>query len=89
LSAYALTNWEQGAMPIDWLLNALSMIKEEKNIVGMDITGEYSPITIKNPIKRFLSLIDHPKQITAQVEPSEIVSVNETTNLKILNSILK
>ncbi|MCK9614491.1 MAG: hypothetical protein M0R48_03185 [Candidatus Omnitrophica bacterium] len=88
-SAYALTNWEQGSVPIDWLLNALSIIKEEKNVVGMDITGEYSPIMIKNPLKRFLSSLDHPKQTAEEIEPSKIVSVNETTNLKILDLFLK
>lgn len=88
-SAYALTNWEQGSVSIDWLSSALSIIKEEKKIVGMDITGEYSPIVIKNPIKRFLSSLDHPKQTAEEVNPSEIVSVNETTNLKILQLLLK
>jgi len=88
-SAYALTNWEQGSVSLDWLLSALSIIKKEKKIVGMDITGEYSPIVIKNPIKRFISLLDHPKQTAETVAPSTVVSVNEATNLKILDLLLK
>jgi arginase family enzyme len=88
-SAYAVTNWEQGSIPIDWLLNALSIIKEEKKIVGMDITGEYSPVMIKNPIKRFLSSLDHPKQTAETITPSKTVSINEATNLKILELFLK
>jgi hypothetical protein len=87
--AYALTNWEEGLMSIGWLINALAVIKEEKNVVGMDITGEHSPIVIKSPIKRFLSSIDHPKQTAEEIEPSKIASVNEATNLKILDLFLK
>lgn len=85
LKEYALTNWEEGVISLSWLISALSLIKKEKNIVGMDITGEYSQILIKNPIKRFLSAIDHPKQTAQVIEPSKIVSVNEATNLKILD----
>lgn len=88
-NSYALTNWESGLLSIDWLLNALLIIKEEKNIVGMDITGEYSPIIIKNPIKRFISSLDHPKQTAEMIAPSKIVSINEATNLKILDLFLK
>lgn len=89
LNAYALTNWEEGLLPLDWLINALSIVKEEKNIIGMDITGEYSPVIIKNPIKNFLSSIDHPKQTAEKITPSKIVSLNEATNLKILDLFLK
>jgi len=88
-NAYAVTNWEQGTMSVDWLSSALSIIKEEKRIIGMDITGEYSPIVIKNPVKRFLSSLDHPKQAAETVEPSKIISINEATNLKILELFLK
>ena len=87
--AWALTNWEEGQMPIGWMTSALSVIKEEKNVVGMDITGEYSPIVIKNPFKRFISSIDHSEQTAEGVELSKITSVNEAANLKILDLFLK
>lgn len=89
MKQYALTNWEEGLLPLEWLLKALSAIKSQKNIVGMDITGEYSPILIKNPLKKFLSFFDHPKQAAKSVEYSEIISTNETTNLKILELFSK
>ena len=54
----------------------------------MDITGEYSPIIINNALKRFLSSIDHPKQPAEDIAPSEIISLNEETNLKILEAVL-
>jgi arginase family enzyme len=82
---YALTNWEEGAMSLDDLLVMLKLIKEKTNIVGVDITGDYSDISIKSIIKRLASHIDHPKHIKAQaLTESVITSVNEETNLKIL-----
>ncbi|MDD4954813.1 MAG: arginase family protein [Candidatus Omnitrophica bacterium] len=88
-SEFALTNWEEGGVSLEWLLAALTIIKQEKNIIGMDITGEYSPIELKNPLKIFLSSLDHPKQPAKDVSAGKISAVNEATNLKILDLFLK
>src|SRR3546814_3747340 len=40
---YAATNWDQGGMPLDFLLQAIVEIGKSHRIVGVDICGEYAP----------------------------------------------
>lgn len=49
-AAYAATNWEEGQMPLDELLLMLRMIKEEKEIIGADIVGDYCPSGNETPL---------------------------------------
>jgi hypothetical protein len=84
----AFTNWEAGLINLDWLLGALKIIKKRKNIVGLDITGEYSRPVLKGRMKNLFSRLDHPKQDILSPEPPGINSLNESTNLKILDLFL-
>jgi arginase family enzyme len=82
----ALTNWEEGKLSLDQLLMMLRIIKEKLDIVGLDITGDYSKISVSGIIKGVVSRLDHPKEIKANKFPQALVtSINETTNLKILD----
>lgn len=85
---YALTNWEEGKFSLDELLLLLKLIKENLDIVGLDISGDYSPVSVKGVIKKIASYLDHPKKIKAATLPEPIVtSINEETNLKILEAL--
>lgn len=85
---YAVTNWEEGKLCLEELLSILRMIKENLNIVGMDICGDYSEIRINGAMKRIASYWDHPKDKTVMQIPAEIITaINEETNLKILETI--
>jgi hypothetical protein len=82
---YSLTNWEEGRFSLDELLLFLKLIKENLDIVGLDITGDYSPISLKGTFKKIASYLDHPKGIKANALPESLVTeINENTNLKIL-----
>lgn len=86
---YAVTNWEEGMFSLDELVTALKLIKEKADIIGADITGEYSAIKIKNRFKRTLSYLDHPKKTLAGGHTAEEINrINERTNLKILEAII-
>ena len=85
---YAVTNWEPGVLGLDWLLDALEVLKSEANIVGMDITGDYSPIVADSVIKKLCTKIDHPGQPEGRISLDEINRINEATNLKILELFL-
>lgn len=85
---FALTNWEEGMFSLDELLFMLKVIKEELEIVGVDIVGEYSPISADTKLKKLISDFDHPKDIPANGIPEAIITVrNEEANLKILNTL--
>ncbi len=82
---YALTNWEEGHLSLDELLLILKLIKENLDIVGADIVGDYSKICIKSKFKSICSYFDHPKAQTANKLPESVIAaINEETNLKIL-----
>jgi arginase family enzyme len=82
---YALTNWEEGKFSLEEILRLLKLIKQNLDIAGLDITGDYSPIAVKGIFKKITSHLDHPKDIKANTLPeSFITALNEETNLKIL-----
>jgi arginase family enzyme len=84
----ALTNWEEGKLAIEQLLLMLRLIKENLNIAGMDITGDYSRVRFSGKIKGIFSRLDHPREVQADKIPEEeITRINEFTNMKILETI--
>ena len=85
---HALTNWEEGKFSLEELLSMLKAINENKDIAGLDIVGDYSKVAIKSMVKRASSYLDHPRNIKAlALDESLITSVNEHTNLKILEAL--
>lgn len=81
----ALTNWDQGSMPLECLLTMLRMIRDNCDIVGMDITGDYSPVRVDGAFKRAVLWLSHPEKISAsRFAGPRINTVNEETNLRIL-----
>ena len=87
-SEAALTNWDQGEMPLNHLLAILKIIKDNCDIVGMDITGDYSPVKTESAFKSAMLRLNHPKKTEAlKFAASDITALNERTNLKILELI--
>jgi hypothetical protein len=86
---YALTNWEEGAIHLHELTAALSWIKNNLDIVGLDITGEYSKPKIKGIVKNICSRFDHPRDYSAKDKfPQLIEDTNEHTNIRLLEALL-
>ena len=56
----ALTNWDQGQMPLAALLAMLHAAGQRKRVLGADICGEYSPPRHANWLKRIESRMDQP-----------------------------
>ncbi len=85
-AAHALTNWEEGCLGLDELLLMLRVIRENMEIVGLDIAGEYSVPVLAARFKSLCSRLDHPAAFSAAAKPeARIDSVNEQTNLELLN----
>lgn len=86
---YSLTNWEEGYFELEDLLLMLKFIKENTEIVGLDITGDYSTVKTQGYIRTMITNIDHPRHFSAKdKDQSQIDSVNEATNIKILELLL-
>jgi len=88
-SDYALTNWEEGRFSLDELLLMLKVIKKNLDIVGLDITGEYSLPQVTGIRRAIISRFDHPRAFSARNKSPELINkVNEETNMKILELLL-
>lgn len=85
---YALTNWEEGFLHLDQLLIMLKLMRQNLDIIGLDVAGDYSAIKISDKIKALISRFDHPKEFTANNCSLDFIrSVNEQANLAILQAI--
>jgi hypothetical protein len=85
----AVTNWEPGLISLQWLLEALKILRDNTNIVGMDIVGDYSPVRTSSRLREFLVNWDHPEQLAETMDESKISEINDGTNMKILNLFLR
>ena len=85
---YALTNWEEGFLRLEQLLAMLRLIRENLDIIGLDVTGDYSQPHFPGIIKAAVSKIDHPKKASSDNHSADSVSsINEQTNLLLLQEI--
>ncbi|MFA5094569.1 MAG: hypothetical protein WC512_04925 [Candidatus Omnitrophota bacterium] len=88
-SDFALTNWEEGYFGLDELLLMLKFIKENTEIAGLDITGEYSPVKAEGFVRTAAIDIDHPRAFSARGKSAELIDrINEETNMRILELLL-
>jgi hypothetical protein len=82
---YALTNWEEGMLSLKELLWMLKLIMDHVDLIGLDIVGDYSEISVNGKLKKFISYLDHPDDLKAKYLSDAFVNeINERTNLSIL-----
>lgn len=85
---FSLTNWEEGLLSLEQLLAMLRLMRENLDIVGLDITGDYSIPEVSGKVKAFICRFDHPKDFSARNCSADLIrSVNEQANLAILQEI--
>lgn len=60
--ADAATNWDQGALPLEHLLAAIEHLAEAREIVGVDICGDWSKPRFSDPFRAALAWFDHPRR---------------------------
>lgn len=82
--ADAITNWDQGQMPLDAVLQVIEHIGTRKRIIGADICGEYSPAQHRNWFKRFEARSDQPQR---HLPDATSLQRNERTNRRLLATI--
>lgn len=57
----AVTNWNQGEMRLDHILEALGALAARRCVVGLDVCGEYAPPRFDGLGKRLLARFDQPR----------------------------
>ncbi|MGH8233819.1 MAG: hypothetical protein ACREPU_06450 [Rhodanobacteraceae bacterium] len=80
----ALTNWDQGRMPLAALLAILQATGDRKRILGADICGEYSPPRHSNWLKRVESRMDQPARTTTNRQQ---IDDNMRTDLELARAL--
>ncbi len=84
-----LSNWESGRMNLATVLQIIDAIGKEKNIIGMDVTGEYSTPVYEHILKKVFAGIARPKDYSARNKSlPEIDAINEDVNIRIATALL-
>lgn len=78
----AVTNWDQGGLPLGHLLAALRRVAAARRVVGVDICGEYAPPRHDNPLKAIEARLDQPARPAAAD-----LAVNDRTNEALLAAL--
>ncbi|HTH16232.1 MAG TPA: hypothetical protein VL974_06235 [Magnetospirillum sp.] len=77
----AVTNWDQGEMPLSALEEAVRLLAGRRRIIGVDVCGEYSPPAFASPLKRIAAWLDHPR--SSSPVPADLQR-NAATNQRLL-----
>ncbi|WP_448956117.1 arginase family protein [Labrys neptuniae] len=75
----AVTNWDQGGLPLQRLIEAIRRLTANFTVVGADICGEYAPIRHRNPFKLIESRLDQPR-----IDKVPDLAVNAETNERLI-----
>ena len=77
----AVTNWDQGALPLDYVIKAIGRLAARFKIVGADICGEYAPARYLNPLKYVEARLDQPRR-----PKNPALDVNSRTNERLIST---
>ena len=83
VSSAAISNWDAGELELDDVCAAIERLGREREIVGADVTGEWSVGAPASPIFRAVSRADHP---TLPTPSATDLRRNQDTNLRLLEA---
>jgi Arginase family len=79
----AITNWEQGTLPLEAVTASIDAIRRTHDIIGADTVGDYSPPTFVSPLKWIGSFLDRPANAWRLTANANANTVNAAANVKI------
>ena len=79
----AITNWEQGTLPLETVTACIASICAAHSIVGADTVGDYSPPVFASPLKWIGSMLDRPANALQLQTNVKANAVNSAANVKI------
>ena len=83
----AVTNWEQGTLPLATVSNCIQIIVKHHNIVAADTVGDYSPPVFASPLKWLGSLLDRPANALRMNAQLQANKVNAMANIKLATAL--
>jgi hypothetical protein len=79
-SGDAVTNWDQGGLPLPRLAAILAAVADRHRLVGIDVCGDWSAPRMRDPVRWFISRTDR----AAIVPPPDHRDRNARTNRALL-----
>jgi hypothetical protein len=83
----AMTNWEQGTLPLDTVVKCIQRIAKLHTIVGADTVGDYSPPVFTSPLKWIGSMLDRPANALRMISKKKSSEMNATVNIKLAEAL--
>lgn len=78
----AVTDWDQGGMRLEDVLQLISRMVRRHKLLGMDVCGDHSSPVFRDPFRRLLSRADRPR--LPAVDRARAIAVNDRTNGRII-----
>lgn len=78
----AVTNWDQGSLPLGHLLAAVERLAEERRIAGVDVCGDWSEPRFADPFRATLAYFDHPPRFRPLADD---LAINARVNAELLD----
>ena len=85
-SPEAVTNWDQGEMPLSHVLAIINRLSETRRLIGADVCGDYSPPLFKSLGRALLSWFDRG---SGPVVPRNAAALNDVTNARLLQAFTR
>lgn len=82
--AEAATNWDQGAMPLDAVLEVIARVARGRRVLGVDVCGDWSEPRFRDPFRWFLSVTDRDASLRAT--PDDLI-LNDQTNRRLVGAL--
>jgi hypothetical protein len=82
----ATTNWDQGFVKLDEILEAIAILARRREIRGIDVCGDYSQPQFRGLFRFVLSLFDRPRQA---LPSNEAIEINALSNRRIIDGVRK
>lgn len=81
----AIVNWDSGHLRFTEVLALIKAFRAASaGLAGMDVVGDWSPVSVTGMLRRVLHWTEHPR---LAVDPEQARSVNEAINLTLLDSL--
>jgi hypothetical protein len=87
IAADAAVNWESGFLDLPEVTTILTAFRDAAGgrLAGMDVTGDWSPVDVRGPLRRWLDWTEHPR---LTVDPCEAAERNARTNVALVQHLV-